>query len=91
MPESLTPLQRYMSRHTTPFNRVLHMLGVPATFVGLGLAIAVSPALGVALIALGFLLQYIGHVSEGSPMGELQLLQRIWRGNGKTRGYREER
>lgn len=75
-----TPLQRYMARHKTPFNRALHLSGVPGTLVGFGLLVTGRPFPGLALIAIGFLLQYIGHAIEGSPMGELQLLGRLRHG-----------
>jgi hypothetical protein len=64
-------LVTYMSRHTHPWCRVLHVIGVPmAPWGGLALiAFGHLPA-GIASIVAGYFLQWVGHRIEGSEMGD---------------------
>jgi uncharacterized membrane protein YGL010W len=70
-------LSNYMARHRCRWNQVLHLLGVPMTFV----ASAVLLALGMGWWALGafvggYALQFLGHAVEGNDAGELVLVKR---------------
>jgi uncharacterized membrane protein YGL010W len=65
----------YAARHSHPVNAVLHVAGIPMTFVGLVAALRGSPLSGWGLLAAGFLLQYVGHLVQGSEMGELTLIK----------------
>ncbi|MFQ6049161.1 MAG: Mpo1-like protein [Phycisphaerae bacterium] len=88
-------LANWLQRHQHPASRLLHAVGIPLTLVAVVLATAHlvrwrwdlwwQPT---ALLAVGYLLQWIGHRIEASPMGELMLLQRLF---GCGRGPRRNR
>jgi hypothetical protein len=77
-------LDRWLGRHTHPGSRVLHAIGIPLTIAAATLAayqlwqwrwdLWWRPA---GLLAVGYLMQFIGHRMEGSPMGELLILRRL--------------
>lgn len=79
-------LVRYLERHQHPGSRVLHALGIPMTLGALVLAgcqlmdgrwdLWWRP---VALLAIGYILQWIGHRIEGNDMGEIIILKK-WLG-----------
>ena len=75
--------ERYLQRHGHPVSRWLHLIGVPLTLVAAGLFIASSVTecwdrwwLPVMLLAVGYLLQWIGHRIEGNDMGEIILVKK---------------
>lgn len=79
-------LRNWRERHRHPASLVLHLLGIPLTLAAVALA-AVQlvrdqwplwwrPA---ALLAGGYLLQWVGHRIEGNDMGEAILIKR-WLG-----------
>jgi hypothetical protein len=72
----------YIDRHRHPLNASLHILGVPATFAGLyyvlsGRSLA-SIQKGMALVFVGYLLQYLGHRAQGNEVGELTLIKGVY-------------
>jgi uncharacterized membrane protein YGL010W len=69
----------YCRRHKHPANAVLHVFGVPAVFVGIYLLFAHQPALGAALIVIGYILQYLGHRTQGNEVGEVTMIKWLWR------------
>ncbi|HEY9677429.1 MAG TPA: Mpo1-like protein [Drouetiella sp.] len=69
----------YCQRHKHPVNAVLHIFGVPAAFYGIYLLFAGAPAMGCALIFVGYLFQYLGHRAQGNEVGEVTLIKNIWR------------
>lgn len=69
----------YCQRHKHPVNAVLHLLGVPAAFYGIYLLFAGQPVVGLALIIVGYLLQYLGHRAQGNEVGEVTLIKSVWR------------
>ena len=68
----------WRSRHVDPTSFWLHMVGIPACFV-------VAPVLAVlrqwpvagGMFAVGYALQFIGHVIEGNRSGEEMLIRRL--------------
>jgi hypothetical protein len=84
-------LADYVERHNQPLNAALHIVGVPAVMLGLGFIFASrikrsdssevlkGDILGLLLIVLGYVLQYLGHRSQGNEVGEVILLKKIWR------------
>lgn len=78
----------YMRRHRHPVNAALHILGVPAAFYGFWLILksfsvrsqGSGLASGIVYVFLGYLLQYVGHRSQGNEVGEIILLKKISRG-----------
>jgi hypothetical protein len=64
-------------RHAHPINALLHLLGIPLTLLGLGLLLAGLARAGLASIAAGYGLQWLGHRAQGNEMGEWMLLKKI--------------
>ncbi len=71
-------LTDYCQRHKHPANAVLHIIGVPAAVAGACLLCTGHLTKGVALLLLGYLLQYQGHRAQGNEVGEIILVKRIW-------------
>lgn len=79
-------LRRWLDRHQHPVSLGLHAVGIPMTIAFIPLAIVQlvegrwdlwwRPA---ALLAGGYLLQWIGHRIEGNEMGEVILVKK-WLG-----------
>ena len=78
-------LARWFERHRHPASRVLHLIGIPLTIAAAALAVAQSarsqwellwqPA---SLLALGYLLQWIGHTYfEKNEVGEWILIKGV--------------
>lgn len=77
-------IEKWLERHQHPVSRLLHALGIPLTLAAVGVAVWQlclwrwglwwRP---VGLLAVGYLMQWVGHLIEGSPMGELMLLRRM--------------
>jgi uncharacterized membrane protein YGL010W len=66
-------IARYAQSHQHPVNRVCHTIGIPLIAVSLPLlliAVAFVPTfwpVPVALFAVGWVFQFVGHVVEGKP------------------------
>jgi hypothetical protein len=75
----------YLERHRNRWNQLLHLIGVPLTFV-ISIVFLVQHDYGLALgcFVAGYVLQFIGHAIEGNDAGEAILVKR-WLG----RPYRE--
>jgi len=76
-------VQRWIARHRSPTSFVLHMLGIPATIVGVLLipvyVVLLSVAVFLFALALfvgGYLVQFLGHALEGSDPGEIIYFKR---------------
>jgi|GEM_PF-685401 len=77
-------LANWRERHQHPLSRRLHYVGIPLTVAALFLAgvqlaqwrwdLWWRPTL---LLAVGYMLQYIGHRLEGNDMGEVILCKRL--------------
>ena len=68
----------YIDRHMHPVNRILHLIGVPLTFVVSIVCLTKElwwPALGCFLG--GYALQFLGHAIEGNDAGEVVLIKRL--------------
>jgi hypothetical protein len=69
----------YCQRHKHPVNAILHIIGVPAVFIGIYYLFCAKFFLAAALIAGGYLFQYLGHQAQGNEVGEVTLLKHLWR------------
>jgi hypothetical protein len=69
----------YCQRHAQPTNAVLHIVGVPMAFLGIAKLLTGKFALGSTLLFFGYLLQYLGHKSQGNEVGEVTLIKSVWR------------
>ncbi|MBP6747248.1 DUF962 domain-containing protein [bacterium] len=80
----------YMRRHRHPVNAALHIVGVPAAFYGFWLilksflgsrsqssTLTSNLGLGLVCVFFGYLLQYLGHRSQGNEVGEIILIKKV--------------
>ena len=68
----------YLERHRNRVNQLLHLVGVPLTFVvSVVLLAEVQFLWALAAFAGGYVLQFIGHAIEGNDAGELILLKKM--------------
>ena len=72
-------LRNYLSNHTNPLNRVLHLIGVPlAPWGAIVLLVRGKFMLAIAAFFVGYGLQWIGHkYGEHNEMGDLVLLKKL--------------
>jgi len=77
-------LQNWRARHQHPVSRILHYIGIPLTIAAVVLALVQLAAWRwdlwwrpVVLLALGYLLQFIGHRLEGNDVGEVILVKKL--------------
>src|SRR5215813_10042315 len=76
-------VQRWLQRHPNPTSFILHMIGIPPTFLG-ALFVPIYLCLlswNLFLLALGlfvggYVLQFAGHLLEGTDPGELIYFKR---------------
>ena len=71
-------LTNYIQRHTHPLNRLLHLVGVPLTFVVTAVLVSRQQEpwwWAVASFVGGYALQFLGHAIEGNDAGEVVLVK----------------
>jgi hypothetical protein len=73
-------LYNWLERHQHPFNRGIHLIGIPLACAGVVLVFAWWDEWywGVLAIAVGYLLQWIGHLVEGNDLGEWAGIKRFF-------------
>lgn len=70
-------IHNYIERHQHPFNQILHVIGVPMTFiVSLVFAWQRHWDWAVGAFVLGYVLQFVGHAIEGNDAGETILVKK---------------
>jgi hypothetical protein len=69
----------YCQRHAHPVNAILHIFGVPIAFYGFYEFLTGHFAFGLALIVVGYFLQYLGHRAQNNEVGEVTLIKSIIR------------
>ena len=68
----------YIARHQNRANQLLHLVGVPLTFVVSVVFLAQQENLwALACFIGGYALQFIGHAIEGNDAGEVVLLKKL--------------
>ena len=74
-----TFLKNYLPRHRNRVNQILHLIGVPLTFVGTPwtLIAGAAPWWPCICFAGGYLLQFAGHAVEGNDAGESVFFKRM--------------
>ncbi len=70
-------IETWCSWHKHPINAVLHIIGIPMTFVGPLIAFKYSVLLGISLFVFGYAIQFVGHAIEGNEAGEVRLIKKI--------------
>jgi hypothetical protein len=76
-------VQRWLQRHPNPMSFLLHMIGIPPTFLG-ALFVPIYLCLmawnlflvALALFVGGYALQFAGHLLEGTDPGEIIYFKR---------------
>ena len=78
VPEPCGPrlVRGWLERHQHPFSFYLHLVGIPLTLVALPLLARHRWRRAAGLFGGGYALQFLGHLVEGNPPGELIALQR---------------
>jgi uncharacterized membrane protein YGL010W len=78
-------VEDWLARHQNPINLILHVAGIPPTLAGfallpVSLILGSLPLFAFALVVfiLGYALQFVGHMVDGSMPGELTALHRWW-------------
>ena len=76
-------VQQWLNRHPRPISFILHMIGIPPTilgvmFVPIYLILLSLPIflLALALFVGGYVLQFLGHLLEGTDPGEIIYFKR---------------
>jgi uncharacterized membrane protein YGL010W len=76
-------VQRWLQRHPNPTSFILHMIGIPPTFLG-ALFVPIYLCMlswnlfvvALALFVGGYMLQFAGHLLEGTDPGEIIYFKR---------------
>jgi hypothetical protein len=76
-------VQHWLQRHARPSSFILHMIGIPPTLLGALFVSIYLTALSVPIFLLalalfvgGYLLQFAGHLLEGTDPGEIIYFKR---------------
>jgi hypothetical protein len=69
-------LQGWLARHQHPFSFSLHLVGIPMTLLAIPNVFRHQWRLAAGLFGGGYTLQFLGHLVEGNPPGEVLALQR---------------
>jgi hypothetical protein len=68
----------YLTRHQNPWNRALHVVGVPLTpFLFLYLLVRRRFVGAGAAFVVGYALQWLGHSIEGNDVGEWTVARKL--------------
>jgi hypothetical protein len=70
-------IRDYLERHAHPLNAALHLIGVPAAVYGLIRLFGGALWGGLAWIAAGYGLQWLGHRAQGNEVGEWMLIKAL--------------
>jgi hypothetical protein len=78
-------VQRWLERHPNPISFILHIIGIPPTIMGflfipIYLCLLSVPIflLALSLFVGGYILQFAGHLLEGTDPGEIIYFKRKW-------------
>jgi uncharacterized membrane protein YGL010W len=90
-------ISQYEHEHNSPWNKLLHGVGIPIIFAGIVLLILLRWKLGLALFVGGWVLLLLGHRIEGNKPAFFQgaiyfLVGPIWVGKeilGLFKGRRQ--
>ena len=69
-------LQGWLARHQHPFSFSLHLVGIPMTLLAIPRLFQRQWRTAARLFGSGYILQFLGHLVEGNPPGEVLALQR---------------
>jgi hypothetical protein len=66
----------WLERHQHPLSFYLHLAGIPMTVIALPLLVRHRWRRAAGLFGGGYALQFLGHLVEGNPPGEVAALRR---------------
>ncbi len=66
MPTLEDYMAQYDHEHTSPWNKLLHGVGIPIIFAGAALLVLTYWRLGLALSVAGWVMLFLGHRIEGN-------------------------
>jgi hypothetical protein len=69
-------LRGWLERHQHPVSFYLHLAGIPMTLIALPLVMRHRWRRAAGLFGGGYALQFLGHLVEGNPPGEVLALRR---------------
>ena len=72
-------LHNYALRHQHPANQLLHVIGLPVTFV-VPVALTLEEFSGwwsILSFGVGYAMQFAGHAIEGNDAGEIVLIKKM--------------
>ncbi len=76
-------VEHWLDRHHGPVSFALHMVGIPLSVLGLLMLPISMPTrsgrvflLSLSLFVIGYLIQFLGHLLEGSDPGEIVAIKR---------------
>ncbi len=70
-------IKNYIERHQHPVNQVLHVIGVPLTFVVSVICLCwLQGWWALEAFVGGYVLQFVGHAIEGNDAGETILVKK---------------
>jgi uncharacterized membrane protein YGL010W len=69
-------LRAWLARHQHPFSFYLHLVGIPMTLLAVPKLFGHQWRAAASLFGGGYTLQFLGHLVEGNPPGEVLALQR---------------
>jgi uncharacterized membrane protein YGL010W len=89
-------MEQYDHEHRSPWNKLLHGVGIPLIFAGVTLAILTWWRLGAALFVSGWLMLALGHGIEGNRpaffqgavyllVGPIWVAKEIWQALAKPK------
>jgi hypothetical protein len=74
-------LANWLERHQHPFNRGIHLLGIPLSLLVAPILLLVMPWTAwywaALAFATGYALQWLGHCVEGNDVGEWAAIKRL--------------
>ncbi len=74
-------LANWLERHQHPFNRGIHLIGIPLALIAAPLLLLWLPWAqwywAAAAFTVGYALQWLGHRVEGNDMGEWAGIKRL--------------
>lgn len=65
------PLRAWLRRHQHPFSFYVHLAGIPMTVAAVPLLFQGHWRRAAGLFGSGYALQFLGHIVEGNPPGEV--------------------
>jgi hypothetical protein len=73
----MKPLQGWRARHRHPLSFSLHIVGIPMTLLAIPNLFRHQWRTAARLFGGGYTLQFLGHLVEGNPPGEVLAIQRV--------------